>query len=442
MSPPQVAADAPVADVFHPVIVDLAEAVRQETGLAVAHGLDGGLGQGLHPDEPLLADHGLHHVVAAIAGAHLVLEGLDGFEQAQGGQILHDGLAGLQGGHAGILAAVQHVGLVDGGLAAGEDLLGLGGVLRAGHMAVVGEHAHDGQLMALAHLKVVGIVGGGDLHHAGALFHIGVLVAHDGDLLVDQGQDHVAAVEVRIAGIGGIDGHSGIAQHGFGAGGGQFQIFPGLLDGIEQMPEVAFLLLVFHLGVGNGGIAAGAPVDQPVAAVDDVLFIQAHKDLAHSLAAALVHGEALTAPIAAGAHAAQLAADASAVLSLPGPGVLQKLLAPDIGLLDTLLGQLFHHLDLGGDGGVVGAGQPQGGIALHAMIASQGVLQGAVHGMAHVQLTGDVGRGHADGEGLFAFHAMGFESAALLPMLIGGGFDGLGIVLFLHIELFAHRFSP
>ena len=151
-----------------------------------------------------------------------MLEGLDGFEQAQGGEVGHDGFPGFVGGHPGVLAAVQHLRLVHGGLAGGENGVGFGLVLWAGHVPVVGKHPHDGQIMALAHFKVVGVVGGSDLHHAGALFHIGMLVQHDGDFLVDQGQDHVAAMQVRVPGIGGVDGNGGIAQHGLGAGGGQF----------------------------------------------------------------------------------------------------------------------------------------------------------------------------------------------------------------------------
>ena len=183
-------------------------------------------------------------------------------------------LRASSGGHAGVLAAVQHLGLIGGGLAAGKQLVGGGLVGGAGHVAVVGEHPHDGQVVALAHLVVVGVVGGGDLHHAGALLHVGVLVADDGDLLVEQGQDHMAAVEMSIPGVGPVDGHGGIAQHGLGAGGGQFQGLAGLLHRVEQMPEMALLLLVFHLGVRDGGVAVGAPVHHPVAPIDEPLVVQ------------------------------------------------------------------------------------------------------------------------------------------------------------------------
>ena len=196
------------------------------------------------------------------------------------------------------------MGLVDAGLAFGKEGIGSGFVFCAGHVAVVGENAHDGQVVALAHFVVVGVMGRGDLHHTGALFHIGMLVADDGDFFIDQGQDHVAAMQMGIAGVIGVDGHGGIAQHGFGTGGGQLQHFAGFLHGIEDVPEIAVLFFVFHFGVGNGGVAAGAPVDQAVALIDETFFIQAHKHFAHGVGAAFVHGEAFTAPVAGGAHAA------------------------------------------------------------------------------------------------------------------------------------------
>ena len=282
MAPPQLTADAPVTGILHPVHIVLGEALGDKADLALFHRLDGGLGQGLHPDKPLLGHHGLNGGVAAVAGAHLVAQGLYLFQVAAGLQVGQDGLAGLHGSHAGILAAVQDLGLVDGVLAGGKEGVGGGLVGSAGHVAVVGEDPDDGQVVAQAHLKVVGVVGRGDLHHAGALGHIGVLIADDGDFLVQQGQDHMAAVEVCIAGILRIDGHGGIAQHGLGTGGGQLQHFAGLLDRVQQMPEVAVLLGVLHLGIRDGGIAVGAPVDHPVAAVDQALVVQADKDLPHS----------------------------------------------------------------------------------------------------------------------------------------------------------------
>jgi len=79
-----------------------------------------------------------------------------------------------------------------------------------------------------------------DLHDAGTLGHVGVLVADDGDLLVQQGQDDMAAVQMSIAGVIAVYGNSGIAQHGLGTGGKPFQHLARLLDGVKQCPKLPF----------------------------------------------------------------------------------------------------------------------------------------------------------------------------------------------------------
>ena len=51
-------------------------------------------------------------------------------------------------------------------------------------------------LWALADLKVVGVMGWGDFHNAGAFFHIGVLIAHDGNLFVQQRRERSVCAPV------------------------------------------------------------------------------------------------------------------------------------------------------------------------------------------------------------------------------------------------------
>ena len=368
-----------------------------------------------------------------------MLEGLDLLQEAACFQIGQNGLAGLEGGHAGVLAAVQHLRLIDGVLAGGEQGIGSSLVGSTGHVAVVGEHTHDGQVVAQTHFKVVRVVSGGDLDHTGALGHVGVLVAHNGDLLVQQGQHHMAAVQMGIAGVIAVDGNSGIAQHGLGTGSSQLQHLAGLLDRVQQVPEAAVLLLVLHLGIRNGGVAVGAPVDHAVAAVDQALVVQAHEHFLDSLGAALVHSKALTIPVAAAAQLLQLADDAVAVLGLPCPCTVQKTIAAHHLLGQALGTHGLHHLGFGSDGCMVGTGHPQGGIALHPLGADEDVLHGVIHRVAHVQLTGDVRGRHDDGVGFLVGVCLRVEVAAVQPELVDAVFHLAGIILFCK---FFHRVLP
>ena len=172
----------------------------------------------------------------------------------------------------------------------------------------------------------------------------------------------------------------------------------------------------------------GAPVDNAAALVDQTLFVQGDEDLPHGLGAALVHGEPGALPVAACAQLLLLLHDAVAVLVLPVPDALQKLFTTKIVAGQPLLAKLLLHLDLGGDAGVIDAGNPQGVVALHPLEPDQGILQCRVHGVTHVQLTGDVGWGHDDGEGLLAFIHLGVEVAALLPHVVDLGLHLLRLV--------------
>ena len=91
---------------------------------------------------------------------------------------------------------------------------------------------------------------------------------------------------------------------------------------------------------------------------------------------------------------------------------------------------LNHHL--GGDTGVVGTRLPQGVLALHAVVADQGVHQGLLEGVTHVQAAGDVRRRDHDAEGVFAGVAVGLEVTLGFPVLIERLFDGVVIKSLFH----------
>src|ERR1019366_1333585 len=136
-----------------------------------------------------------------------------------------------------------------------------------------------------------------------------------------------------------------------------------------DMPHVALDVGVGHFEIGDGSQAARAPVDHVLSAVDEALFEEPHEDFADRAREAGVQGEALAAPIAARAEADHLALDGVAVLGLPLPHALLEFFAAHGAPVEALFGQfaLDHHL--GGDAGVVAAGEPQGVGAGHAVVA-------------------------------------------------------------------------
>ena len=256
VAPPELAADAPVADVLQPVEIDAPEPVGDDGDVAVGHGGVGAAGDAVrflvaaHLEEPLQADEGFHHRVATLAVAHRVAVVLHFFQQAQALQFLGHGLAGVEA-----LSALVLAGLV-------------------GHVAVKADDVDDFQAVPFANLKVGDVVARGNLQGAGAELHLDGLVAHDGYGPVHDGQHGLLAHEGGVAGVFGVHGHAGVAQHGLGTGGGHGYPAAAVGQGVADVVELAVLLLVFHLQVGQGRGAAGTPVDDALVAVDEALVVQ------------------------------------------------------------------------------------------------------------------------------------------------------------------------
>ncbi len=418
VAPPQLPGDAPVPDVLHPVEVGLGEAVGDEFGLPLPDHPEGLPGQRLHLDEPLGGDEGLHIAVTAGAGPHVVLVGLHLDQPAPRLQVGDDGFPGLIAVHAGVLAISLH------------------------DFAAVIQDPDGLQLLAQAHLKVVGVVGGGHLHAARPEAHVHVLVGHDGHLPAHQGEDAGFAHDIRIPPVLGVDRHAGVPQHGLRPGGGHDHI-PVLLplDGVADVPEVPRLVLILHLHVGQGSDAVGTPVDDAGPLVDQPLLVQGDEHVAHRPAQPLVHGEAGPLPVGGDAQLLLLLDDAGAVLGLPVPDPLQKPLPAQVVAAQALIfAQLLLHLHLGGDARVVRPGEVERRVPLHPLVPDEHVLEGVVHGVAHVELSRHVGRGHDNGEGLPFGVPVSPEAAVLLPALVNAGLHLLGLVDL--GQFFSHVNSP
>ena len=194
------------------------------------------------------------------------------------------------------------------------------------------------------------------------------------------------------------------------------------------MPEMASLIFVLYFCIRNGGQAFRAPVDDALATVDQSLLIVLDENFLDSLAASLVHGEALSRPVAGGAKLFQLLDDSAAVLLFPCPCTFQKCLSADVLFLDALFAHCLYDLGFGCDGGVVGTRQPQSAVAGHALPANEDILQGLIQCVTHVQLSGDVWRGNYDGVRLFLAVHVGSKAAAVVPHLIDAVFELLRLV--------------
>ena len=313
------------------------------------------------------------------------------------------------------------------------------GVL-AGHAvklgACVGDTAllvhHDGhvQVVAQAHLVVVGVVRRGDLHRAGAQLHVHVVVGNDLDLhAVAQRVLEDLADQVRVALVVRVDGDSDVAKHGFHARGGHDQVRLVVVQrAVADGDEFALDVLVHHLDVRDGRLQHRRPVDQAVIAVHHAAVVELLEDGLHRARQALVEGEALAGPVHGIADRAHLRSDRPAVLLLPLPDAVDELVAPVVvAVLALLRLELGLHLGLGGNARVVHARQPQHLVALHALAAHQGIHQGVVERVTHVQLTGHVRRRQHDRVRGFVRGRIRREVTGVHPAFVQVAFVGAGL---------------
>ena len=269
------------------------------------------------------------------------------------------------------------------------------------------------------------------LHSARTEADFAIIIAHDGDLTVHNGQNTGLADQMLELFVLGVDSHTGIAHHGFGAGGRNHNIAAAIGKRITDIPQAAGLVRIFHLGIGQGGQAVGAPVDNTAALIDQSLVVQLAEGFAHGSGAALIHGETGPAPITGSTHFLLLLHNTVAVLFFPVPNALQEFLAAQIITGQALfLAQILLHLDLRGNTGMIRTGQPQGLVALHTLKADQNILQRGVHGMAHVQLACHIGRRHDNGEGLLIGIHFCLKAVVIHPHFVDSRFHIARIVHF------------
>ena len=139
---------------------------------------------------------------------------------------------------------------------------------------------------------------GGDLDATRAEFHVNIVISNDRYAPVRQGQNNLLADQVLVALIVGVHGNGRIAQHGFGSGGRDHQVFFRVVgQRVAEMPEVTGFFFRHHLKIRNGGLQLRIPVDEALAAIDQAFIVESDKDFENSARQALVHRESFSFPV-------------------------------------------------------------------------------------------------------------------------------------------------
>ncbi|EKD34900.1 MAG: hypothetical protein ACD_75C02138G0001, partial [uncultured bacterium] len=285
------------------------------------------------------------------------------------------------------------------------------------HDALVIHDLQPRQVVAQADLVVVAVMGGSDLQRPGAELAVDVGIEDHRNHPIGKRQFNPNFPQMAVTFVFRMDGHPGVAEHCLGSRRRHHHMAGAVGIGVADMVELALGILVFHLVVGESGMAARAPVDDIVAFVDQSFLVEPHEDLADCPGQPLVHSKPLALPVAGGPKFFQLVDDRTALLLPPLPNFFDEGLAAEIITGFTNGCQLaFHHI-LRGDACMIGARHPQGVVTAHPPVTGENILQGVVQGVADMKHSGNVRRRDDDGEGGFAFVHGGRKTAVLLPAL-------------------------
>jgi hypothetical protein len=302
----------------------------------------------------------------------------------------------------------------------------------AAHPPVGADDRQLGQLVAPADLEVDGVVAGRDLERAGSERGLDGLVRDHRNAALDVGDDDLAAHDVAVALVRGMHGDGDVGQdRGRANGRDRHASFP-VGERVARVDELVVHLLVDELQVREGSLVEGAPVDDPVRAVDPALPIEVDEEAHDRAHVFVVHREALAPVVHRRAHPAELAHDRPAVLVEPVPDDLLERLAPDLLARLPLRGQVLLDGVLGRDARMVVAGEERRFEATHAVPAHERVREGDLERMAGVQRARHVRRRMRDDERRPPAAWLGRVEALFFPDLLPAFFDALRAVQRLH----------
>ena len=136
-------------------------------------------------------------------------------------------------------------------LAAGKAIHPLVGASILVHLAGFGHHVEHRQVVTTAHVKIVGIVRGGNLDRTGTKLWVDKVILDQRDFTAQNRQQQGSALELVKTLIAGVHRYGGIAQQRLGAGGRHHHalVLAPPLDRIADMPEMAGLIFVLALFV-------------------------------------------------------------------------------------------------------------------------------------------------------------------------------------------------
>ena len=201
VTPPKLARNTPVLNILQPLAVGVLVLIRIELDFVVHDGRQCNIGKMLHLEEPLQREARLNSRVGiALRIPHLVGVVLHLFHKACCLEVFGNLLAAGKAVHANIE----------------RRLLGNG--------AIVVENVDGLQVVSLAEIVVIDIVGRGHLQTACTKLNIDIAVLDNLHLTTHEGHNDMMSAEPLVLGVFGVDAHGRVTHDGLGTRGGNHSI--------------------------------------------------------------------------------------------------------------------------------------------------------------------------------------------------------------------------
>ena len=405
MSPPELAGNTPVMNIFQPLDIGRRKTFRNKFCFPRLHCFHSGTGKRFHFDKPLFRSKRFNNRMAARAVTDGMFFFFAFYKKPHIRKIFDDLFPALVAVHA-IISARLFV-----------------------HRAVF-IHDDDGfQMVAFTHGKVIWIMGRCNLYTACTIFHIYIFISDDRNLSVSSRQLHPLPDQMRISFIFRINSDGRITGNRFRTGRRDAHSTFLISKRIIEIPQMAHIIFMLYFDIGKRRLAAGTPVGNAEPLINQTFFIKGYKYFTDSTGANIIHRKTFTAPITGRPQASDLLPDGIPVFFLPFPYAFQKFFTSQIVLCEAFFGNLFFHLDLRGDTGMVLSRKPEDIIPLHPFIADQDILQCIVQRMPHMKLPRYIGRRQHNAVRLFPLLRFIMKYTVFLPKVIPFLFNRTGFIL-------------
>ena len=385
MSPPQLTADTPVFDVFHPVTVGILVFGRVEFQIVVHYRRQCHICKMLHLEEPLHRQFRFDHNVGTFRISYLICIGFYFFQQSGSFEVLLDLLTNIETVHTDI-----HTGSF-------------------AQCTVVIENIDTRQVVFFTQHIVVYIMGRGYFQTTRTEFDVYIIILNHRNDTVYQRNDHFLSFQPFVLRVVRIDTHSRITHNCFRTGccNNRVATFRITFYLIAEIIQFSMFFFVDDLFVRKGSQRFRVPVHHTDSAIDQSFIEQINEYFDNAFATFLVHSKGCTIPVAGCTELAKLFEDDTSMFVRPVPGMFQKFVTGQVGFLDTLRGKFVYDFRFSGDGSMVSSRHPAGIFAFHTGTANQNILNGIIKHMSHVQHTGDIRRRDDDG---VRFTTIGFRT--------------------------------